>query len=490
MSRKRLDDIEIGAAARKLLGLVRLRPGQEEAIRALLAGQDTLFVAPTGSGKSAVYQIAGSLKEGTTVIVSPLIALQKDQAESIAATHLAEPAVVNSTLSANEQRAELNRIENGKAKFLFLAPEQLRKEETLDRLKASSVTLFAVDEAHCISQWGHDFRPDYLELANVIEALGHPVTLAMTATASNDARDEIIHRLRLRDPRVIVRGFDRPNLSLRMDTFGKDAEKLEAVLRRVEFADKPGIVYVATHHHAESLAEELKARGVEALAYHGGMKAKEREAIQDRFMSGEIPVIVATNAFGMGVDKPDIRFVFHADVSESLDAYYQEIGRAGRDGKPAEAVLFYRARDISAQRYKTGAGKVDAQQLESVANVLVNPGSLKTSEGLSRETGISPRKLTHILHKFEEAGAARRLASGQIRLESEQSAAEIAGAALRQQDVMKDLRSRRLEQMQEYAETRGCRREFILRHFGDDFTGPCGNCDRCEAAAALQMRRA
>lgn len=454
----------LSATAKKLFPSVH--PGQDEAIRSLLAGQDTVFVAPTGAGKSAIYQIAGSRMEGVTVVVSPLMALQKDQSVPV------------------------SNPEEESGKFIFVTPEQLRKAETVDRLKAAGVALVAIDEAHCVSQWGHDFRPDYLELARVIEVLGHPPTLAMTATASKDVRTEIIDRLGLRNPRVIVRGFDRPNIYLRVDSFSSENEKQEAVLRRVGFADKPGIIYVATHHHAESIAEELRDRGVEALAYHGGMKAKDRDQIQDRFMSGEVPVIVATNAFGTGVDKADIRFVYHADVSESLDAYYQEIGRAGRDLNPAEAVLFYRARDISAQRYKTGAGKVDARQLESVANVLLSADAPKTSEHLSRETGLSPRKLTNILHKFEEAGAARKLASGQIRIDSEQSASEITDAAVKQQEQLKELRGRRLEQMQEYADTRGCRREYLLRYFGDDYSGPCDNCDRCEAAAALRARGA
>jgi ATP-dependent DNA helicase RecQ len=490
MSLKKTMEVDVAAVAKRLLNFPSLRSGQEEAIRALLAGQDTVFIAPTGSGKSAVYQIAGSLMSGATVVVSPLIALQKDQVEATEQSNLAGPALVNSTQPAGEQREQFDRIEDGKAEFIFLAPEQFRKPETIDRLQTAGVALFAVDEAHCISQWGHEFRPDYLELARVIETLGHPTTLAMTATASNEVRAEIVERLGLRDPRMIVRGFDRPNVSLRVDSFAREGEKLEAVLRRVEFADKPGIIYVATHHHAESIADELRGRGVEALAYHGGMKTKERDSIQNRYMNGDVPVIVATNAFGMGVDKPDIRFVYHADVSESLDAYYQEIGRAGRDGKPAEAVLFYRSRDISAQRYKTGAGKVDAHQLESVANVLVNPDAPKTSEHLSRETGIPPRKLTNILHKFEGAGATRKLASGHIRLEGEQSASEIAEAAVRQQEFLKELRNRRLEQMRDYAETRGCRREYLLRYFGDDYAGPCGNCDRCEAVGALRRRSA
>ena len=459
------EDSDIAAAARRLLGFERLRPGQREAIRSLLAGEDTVFVAPAGWGKSAVCQIAGSLMKGTAaVVVSP----RKEQAESSAGSGP-------------------GRGEDGDAEIVFLTLEQLHREDMRERLKAAGVALFAVDEAHRISQWGHGFRPEYLELAGALDALGRPVTLAMTATASRQVQSEIGERLRLRNPKVIVRGFDRPNVSLRVDSFDREPEKLEAVMRRVEFADKPGIVYVATHQHAESLAAGLKDRGVEAVAYHGGMKARERESIQERFTSGDAPVMVATNAFGMGVDKPEIRFVYHADVSESLEAYYQEIGRAGRDGQPAEAVLFYRIGDIAAQRYKTGAGKVDPEQLESVAKVLARPQRARTSEDVSRETGISPRKLVNILHKFEETGAARKLGSGQIRVDSEQSAAEIAEAARRQQETLKEVRIRRLEQMREYAETRDCRREYLLRYLGDDSAGPCGNCDRC-AAAALRRR--
>jgi len=472
MPPKKLMEAEVAAVAKRLLGFTSFRPGQEEAVSALLAGQDTVFVAPTGYGKSAVCQIAGSLRPGRTVIVSSHTAPQNGPAESIA------------------PGGRVERFGNGDAECLSFAPEQLCKRETVRWLKATGVALFAVDQAHCVSQWGHDFYPGFLELARAIESLGHPATLAMTSAASNEVRAEIVERLGLHEPRIVVRGFDRPNISLRVDTFASENEKVEAVLRRVEFADKPGIVYVATHHHAESIAGELSDRGVETIAYHGGMKAKERNFIRNRFMNGDAPVVVATNAFGMEVDKPDIRFVYHADVSESLDAYYQEMGRSGGDGKPAEAVLFYRPHDISAQRYKTGAGKVDARQLEAVAHVLVNTGAPKTSERLSRETGIPPRKLTNILHKFEDAGAAHKLASGQISLEGKQSAAEMAEAVARQQELLKQLRNRRLEQMREYAEIRGCRREYLLRSFGEDYAGPCGNCDRCEAAGALHMRRA
>lgn len=489
MSPKNKPVVDISAAAKNLLGFKSLRPGQREAIQSVLEGHDTLLVQPTGSGKSAVYQIAGSLLRGATVIVSPLIALQKDQAEAIEASELEPTAVVNSTLSTSEQKETLERIEDGEVEFIFLAPEQLRKPETLERLEKAGISLFAIDEAHCISHWGHDFRPDYLELARVIEALGHPTTLAMTATASKEVRKEIVERLGMHEPRVYVHGFDRPNISLRVDIFGEEGEKLEAVVKRVEFAEKPGIVYVATHKHAETVAQELKDRGVDAVFYHGGLKAKDRDEIQNRFMSGEVPVIVATNAFGMGVDKPDIRFVYHADVSDSVDAYYQEIGCAGRDGEPAEAVLFYCSRDISSQRYKTGAGKVNTTDLRAVTDALASHRRASSPQELSKDTGLSARKVVNIVHKLEEAGAAAKLNSGQIRLVQKKNPEEMIEAASEQQEFLKQLRRRRLDQMQQYAEGRRCRREFLLRYFGDDFTGPCGNCDRCEAMGAIAVAR-
>ena len=480
MTNEYRDPIDIAAAASRLLKFPSLRHGQEEAIRCLLDGHDTVLVQPTGSGKSAVYQIAGALREGSTVVVSPLIALQKDQAEAIEASRLDETAVVNSTLSAAERREAMERMESGKVEYIFLAPEQLSKAETLERLQTAHVSLIAIDEAHCISQWGHDFRPDYFGLARVIEALGHPPTLAMTATASKEVCAEIVERLGLRNPKIFVHGFDRPNISLRVDTFSSKAEKHEAVLRRVEFADKPGIVYVATHRNAETIATELQQRGVEAVFYHGGLKARERDEIQNRFMGGDVPVIVATNAFGMGVDKPDIRFVYHADVSESLDGYYQEIGRAGRDGEPAEAVLFYRPQDISSQQYKTGGGSVDTSALETVANALAHHRAPTSRDDLARETSLSARTITNIVHKLEEVGAAKQLDSGKIKAARGQSITEMAEAAVALQQQHKDLRRKRLEQMRAYAECRACRRQCILGYFGDQVMEPCGNCDRCE----------
>jgi ATP-dependent DNA helicase RecQ len=322
-------------------------------------------------------------------------------------------------------------------------------------------------------------------LAHVIVKLDHPAVLAMTATASKKVREEIIERLEMRNPLVIVQGFDRPNLNLRVDLFSSEDEKLDSLLTRVEFAEKPGIVYVATHRHAEQIAAELKQRRVDAVFYHGGLKAKERSEIQDRFMSGQVPVIVATNAFGMGVDKPDIRFVYHGDVSDSLDAYYQEVGRAGRNGEPAEAVLFYRAGDISAQRYKTGGGKVNAADLQAVADAILSRRNVSDPQELSRNTGLSQRKVLNIIHNLEAVGLLKQSASGKVRLVQKRAPADMIEATRREHEFLKELRRQRLEQMQQYSETRGCRREFLLRYFGDNFAGPCGNCDRCEANAAL-----
>ncbi len=395
--------------AQENFGFKKLRAGQEEAIRALLAKKDTLVVMPTGSGKSAIYQIAGLMRKGSVLVISPLIALQKDQVDSINSQETeAEAVVVNSMQRVAQAREALEKIEDGRGKFIFLAPEQLRKQETIQTLESANISLFVVDEAHCISEWGHDFRPDYLQLGAVIEQLGHPVVLAMTATASREVRDEIVERLGMRKPKLFVHGFDRPNIHLRVDHFETEDEKLEAVIHRVRWADKPGIVYVGTRKAAEDIMQRLEEEGIPALFYHGGLKADERREIQDRFMSGSTEAIVATNAFGMGIDKPDIRFVYHYDIPESLDAYYQEIGRAGRDGEKAEAALFFRQEDLGAAKFRSSEGKLEPAQAE--------------------------------------------------------------------------MKQERLRQMQEYADTSACRREHLLRYFGDDFTGPCDNCDNCEAA--------
>ncbi|MDX6724823.1 MAG: ATP-dependent helicase RecQ, partial [Solirubrobacteraceae bacterium] len=344
-------------AAREVLGFEALRPGQGEAVESVLGGRDTLAVLSTGSGKSAIYQLAGLFTEGATLVISPLIALQRDQVDGLREQALGA-AQLNSSLSQAERAQALADLADDALEFLFLAPEQLSNPEVLDELAAARPSLVVVDEAHCISEWGHDFRPEYLRLGTAIETLGHPTVLALTATAAPPVREEIIQRLGLTDPEVVVRGFDRPNIDLAVERFHDERRQRDALLRRVAEARKPGIVYAATRRATEELAEALRERGVDAAAYHAGLRASAREDVQERFMESAVDVIVATTAFGMGVDKADVRFVFHAHVPDSVDSYFQEIGRAGRDGEPSDAVLFYRPEDLGLRRFFAGGGQV------------------------------------------------------------------------------------------------------------------------------------
>ncbi|HJT88921.1 MAG TPA: ATP-dependent DNA helicase RecQ, partial [Bryobacteraceae bacterium] len=472
---------EIEKAARERLGLELLRPGQTEAVESVLEGHDTLVVQPTGSGKSAIYQLAGLLIRGSTVIVSPLIALQKDQVQSIQDQDSAEAVAVNSNQRVSEIRERLNDVENGAIEYVFLAPEQLRKPEIVEKLKSAGVSLFVVDEAHCISEWGHDFRPDYLRLRHAIEVLGHPRVLALTATATPRVREEIVARLGMRDPKVFAGGFDRPNLYLRVDHFPSADEKREALVHRVRWADKPGIVYTGTRREAEEIVGALSEANVQAVFYHGGMKAADRNSVQERFMSGEAEVIVATNAFGMGIDKPDIRFVYHYDPSDSLEGYYQEIGRAGRDGEKAEAILFYRAQDIGAQSFKTGGGKIERRALEQLAGRIAEEEGPVDPAELGAKLGFSGRKLTAALQRLEDSGAAETLASGEVRAVEYADPAAAVREALQEEERRRAAKQERLEAMRAYAECTGCRREMLLSYFGDEYQGPCRFCDNCES---------
>ncbi|HWE49780.1 MAG TPA: RecQ family ATP-dependent DNA helicase [Bryobacteraceae bacterium] len=477
----------IREVARESLGFEELRPGQKEAVTSVLEGRDTLVVQPTGSGKSAIYQIAGLMVEGTTVIVSPLIALQKDQVDSIQDQHSAGAVAVNSTQRISEVQERLARVEKGQVEYIFMAPEQFRKQATVDGLLKSGVSLFVVDEAHCVSEWGHDFRPDYLRLGHIIETLGHPRVLALTATASARVREEIIQRLHMRRPRVFVQGFDRPNIYLRVDRFKTETEKRDALVHRVRWASKPGIVYVGTRKAAEEIMSALAKEQVNARFYHGGLKRAEREEMQESFMGGDAEVIVATNAFGMGVDKPDVRFVYHYDAPDSLDSYYQEIGRAGRDGERSDAILFFRRQDIGAQSFKTGEGRIDPETLEQLAARIAGESGPLTPEEIAEEAGLSKRKVATALQRLEDAGVMEMLPDGKVRAVEDADPVEAVRAAVEEQESRRLMKKERLETMRAYANAAGCRREFLLSYLGDDYTGPCNFCDNCEAAAGPRM---
>ncbi|MFP3713950.1 RecQ family ATP-dependent DNA helicase [Puerhibacterium sp. TATVAM-FAB25] len=480
---------DVRRTAREVFGYESLRPGQAEAIRALLDGHDVLLVLPTGAGKSAVYQLPGVELDGPTLVVSPLIALQRDQVRSLleVGDEDVSARALSSAVPEKERRATLEAAARGELEFLFLAPEQLANDEVLEAVRAARPSLVAVDEAHCLSVWGHDFRPEYLRLGERIDTLDpRPRVIALTATASPPVRDDIVRRLHLRDAAVIVRGFGRSNLELAVERALTEADKDRAVLDRAaaevqraaeaaRAGDGPGgngIVYVATRRRTTELAEALAGRGLRAAAYHGGMRRAERDEAQHRFTAGEVDVVVATSAFGMGIDKPDVRFVLHADVPDSPDSYYQEVGRAGRDGQDAAAVLFYRPEDLGLRRFFAG-GTPRRDDLLEVAGTLPQEGR----RGGHRTPSGLPRRLARLRSLVEDA---RALASGDAR------PAAVADAAVELAEERRRMDDSRVEMMRGYAETGQCRLQYLLAYLGEDLDTPCGRCDTCREGTAAE----
>jgi ATP-dependent DNA helicase RecQ len=479
---------DVDRVAAEVFGFTALRPGQRTAIDAVLAGRDTLAVLPTGSGKSAIYQLAALLLDGPTVVVSPLIALQRDQVAAIRELDVAGVAAANSHVGVVARRNAFAGLIDGTVEFLFVAPEQLATPEVVRDIAAAKPSLFVVDEAHCVSAWGHDFRPDYLRLGGVIEALGHPTVLALTATASPPVRDELVSRLGMRDPAVVVRGFDRPNIWLDVETFTSEEAKREALVLRAAGELKPGIVYAATRKRAESLAEAISEIGLSAGAYHAGMKASERRRVQDAFVEDRLDVVVATTAFGMGIDKPNVRFVLHYDVPDSLDSYYQEVGRAGRDGLRSEAVLYYRQEDLGLRRF-FAAGTVAVDPLTRVARLLEaaadGPVDLRELRTVAR---VATSRLSAVLGQLTHAGFVRVDPTGSLELLPDRpSVDEVVAMALREAETRKTLDQSRVDMIRAYAESAGCRGRLLLSYFGEQSDGACGHCDRCSAGVSVEV---
>jgi ATP-dependent DNA helicase RecQ len=573
------------AALREHFGYPAFRPGQEAAVESVLAGRDTLVVLPTGGGKSLCYQVPALMLPKLTVVISPLISLMKDQVDALTARGL--PATfVNSTLTGSQISDRLARAVRGDVKLLYVAPERFDFGTTAERLRDAGVSLLAVDEAHCISEWGHDFRPSYLRISSVRERLGNPPTVALTATATPHVRSDIVTQLRLNAPTTIITGFDRKNLSYHVLPTRSDQEKDDALVHLLRTNEGLAVVYASTRKAVERITALLERARIPAAAYHAGLDDARRHAVQDAFMTEKVRAIVATNAFGMGIDKPNVRLVIHYAMPGTLEAYYQEAGRAGRDGEPAACYLLhafpdrftheffikgaYPERPLVEEVYdllrrnadETGAvdlspddiatrikTKATGREVESALRILTQANAYSTSqdagarvlvrllatpERIKRELGAANSLEIGILRAmWRVAGAALNDgavidldglppgfggASGSMPLLDELQSRQFiqwrrcgSGASLTSPkkpltafridwktiDRRRKADLQKLDAMQQYAYTKGCRRGFVLRYFGDPAARTsCGGCDNClgtrvdvEAGAAPALRR-
>jgi len=373
-------DVLLQKALRERFGHEEFRPGQLAVLRSVLSGRPTLVVMPTGAGKSLCYQLPAVLLDGMTLVISPLVALMKDQVDALRAKGIAAAFVNSSQSEADRAQAE-SEVESGRAKLVYVAPERFRSPSFMRILAIRRPALVAVDEAHCISEWGHTFRPDYARLGDVLAAVKPPRLAALTATASPDVRADIARSLRMHQPCVMIAGFDRPNLHLEVHRLSTEAEKRDSVLAAVTRMS-PAIVYTATRKQAGTMARHLAQHGVECLPYHAGLEAPERRRVQEMFARGALRVVAATNAFGLGVDKSDVRLVVHSEIPRSLESYYQEVGRAGRDGRPAVGALFFAKKDLVLQRCLLGWSNPRASAVASAWAALKHAGGPVPHEGL------------------------------------------------------------------------------------------------------------
>jgi ATP-dependent DNA helicase RecQ len=473
----------------KYFGFREFLDAQEEVIAAIAGGADALVVMPTGGGKSLCYQLPALLLEGTTVVVSPLIALMKDQVDALQRRGISA-TLINSTLSPSEQQERIRALARGEFKLVYIAPERFRSRSFLDALGQSTIALFAVDEAHCLSMWGHDFRPDYFRLGQVLETLGRPQVAAFTATATPEVRRDILTHLALREPREFVAGFARPNLKLLITHVANESEKygrLNALIRE----HKTGIVYCSTRKRVEAVAETLQLANISSILYHGGMNDDEREKAQNEFMQGRRDIVVATNAFGMGIDRADIRFVVHFDVPGSVEAYYQEAGRAGRDGEAATCELLFNHADTRVQEFFIEGSNPALEFIAQTYEMLRREANAQNELQISiKEMSVrlgderSDMMVGSSLHVLDREGYIDRFdipgkrVRGTRVLQPEMRGHQLKLDAAKLRE--KERRDRaKLKMMIDFAYARECRQQAILRYFGEPDPARCGNCDIC-----------
>lgn len=473
----------IAKLLRGVFGVERLRPGQQDVIDSVLDGKDTLAIMPTGSGKSLCYQLPAKILPGTTIVVSPLISLMKDQLEKLHELGI-HAAQVNSSLSADEERDALEGIRTRRHEIVFCTPERLAQAEFLAVLKEIDISLVVIDEAHCISQWGHDFRPAYLEMAASIEALGRPPVLALTATATDDVVADIARQLGRPKLNIINTGIYRPNLHYSVLQVTNAPEKIGAALRMVRDSDGFGIIYAATVKAAEEMLQALLEAGESATIYHGKLTARERKENQDLFMEGHRRIMVATNAFGMGIDKSDTRFVIHLQVPANLEAYYQESGRAGRDGKDAWCTLLFLQDDKRVQQFFLVKHYPTAAELKTVyeaARELMASGPVTFDRIDEAVDELGSSKIKICLKLLKDGCLLRQNRSlAFVLAKAEPRAAlfdELAHVYAQKQERDREA----LEQMVSYAVSGFCRWKVLLDYFGDTVPGfeKCCRCDNC-----------
>jgi ATP-dependent DNA helicase RecQ len=468
---------------KRVFGLRTLRPGQAEVIARVLAGQNTLAIMPTGAGKSLCYQLPAVLSDAITVVISPLIALMKDQCDALNARGVAA-VQLHSALDANRRLASEALLARGAVRVVFTTPERLADARTRGLLQEQRVGLLVVDEAHCISQWGHDFRPAFSAIRDARRALGRPPVLALTATASVPVQREIAALLDIPRDGVLSHGVYRPNLNLAVELPQTEAERREFILRRLKKLDGNAIVYCATVREATALYRQLREADLPAGLYHGKLPTRERTAAQEAFMRDETRIMVATNAFGMGIDKPDIRLVLHAQMPATIEAYVQECGRAGRDGEPADCVLLFREGDRALQQFFAGGHVPSREELSGVWHALDSqtPQGGWLPAALAEMVRLPQRRLDQVLAALRSVRALRGSEADGLRASTRRDADVVIAAAQAAAQQRQQHDRDGLSAMVLYAKAGSCRWAGVLAHFDealDDGAARCGHCDSC-----------